>query len=184
MKAMRIPPAPVLLLVLVLASPPAWAHKLKLFVSLEGTEAVGTVYFAGGGKAAELNGQVLDATGQVVAALRTDAQGAFRFTPPDRRPLRIRFESGDGHLAETTLAAETTLGAETPPAAPRPAPADIADTAQIEAAIARQLTPLRQQIDALDSRARLSDIIGGLGLIAGLFGGWAWLAARRKDKSP
>ena len=171
----------LLTLALLLAAAPAHAHKLKLFVSLEGAVAVGTAYFAGGGKAAGLDGRVLDSDGTAIATLRTDAEGAFRFTPPDGRAYRIRFESGDGHMAEATIGAAAAAPAIA--AAPTAVAAPVDNTA-LEAAIASQLTPLRQQIDALDSRARLSDIVGGLGLIFGLFGGYAWIASRRRDKTP
>lgn len=167
---------------LVVAASPAQAHKLKLFVSAEGAEMVGTAYFAGGGKAAGLEGHLIDAEGRVVANLRTDAEGGFRVTPPDGRAYRVRFESGDGHMAETAFGG--SAGAAPPPSAVSTSGAAVADSAQLEAAIARQLTPLRQQLDAMDSRARLSDIVGGVGLIVGLFGFWAWWQARRRGNGP
>jgi len=161
-------------LALILAVSPAHAHKLKLFVTQEGAEISGKAYFAGGGAAADLDGQVLDVQGQVVARLRTDTEGRFRFTPAVNAALRIRFESGDGHMAEATLGQ--------PAAIPPPHPAAAADL-DVETAITRQLTPLKEQLDRMESRARLSDIVGGVGLIAGLFGAYAWIAASRRSKS-
>lgn len=160
-------------LAVLLAASPAYAHKLKLFVTQEGTEISGKTYFAGGGAAAELDGQVVDAHGQVVATLRTDAEGRFRFTPPQGDGLRIRFESGDGHMAEAVLG-------QTAPSA-QPANAAAPD---VDAAIARQLTPLREQLDRMESRARLSDIVGGVGMIVGVFGVYAWVASRRQEPRP
>lgn len=159
-------------LALLLVAQPAHAHKLKLFVTQEGSEISGKVYFAGGGAAIGVEGQVLDAQGQVVARLQTDAEGRFHYTPASDAPLRIRFDSADGHMADAMI------GRAAAPAS-RPALPD-ADT---EAAIARQLTPLKEQLDRMESRARLSDIIGGIGLIAGLFGAYAWIAATRRNKS-
>ncbi|MCA1909330.1 MAG: hypothetical protein LDL39_13305 [Magnetospirillum sp.] len=166
-------------LALLLAASPAYAHKLKLFVTQEGTEISGKTYFAGGGAAAELDGQVVDAQGRVVATLRTDAEGRFRFTPPQGDGLRVRFESGDGHMAEAVLG-QTAPSAQTANAA---APPVNAATPDVDAAIARQLTPLREQLDRMESRARLSDIVGGVGLIVGVFGVYAWVASRRGNKS-
>lgn len=162
----------LIILALFLAASPAYAHKLKLFVSQEGGEVTGKVYFAGGGAAAELGGQVLNAQGKVVATLRSDADGRFRFTPPGAGAFHIRFESGDGHMAEAVL------GDHAAPLSPAPAA-----NQDLEAAIARQLTPLKEQLDRMESRARLSDIIGGIGLIAGLFGAYAWVASRRGNRS-
>lgn len=159
------------LCLLLACTGPAQAHKLKLFVTSEGGQVSGSLYFAGGGKAGQLDGHVLDAGGQVVARLRTGDDGAFSFTPPDGAAYRIRFETADGHMAEAGIGAA--------PAAISPA---IASTApDLDAALARQLRPLREQIDALENRIRLSDIIGGIGFIFGLFGCYAWIAARRKE---
>ena len=159
-------------LVLVLVAQPAHAHKLKLFVTQEGAEISGKTYFAGGGAAIGLEGQVVDSQGQVVARLHTDAEGRFRYRPASDAPLRIQFESGDGHMAQATIG-QTTLPASPP----------VATDADLETAVARQLTPLKEQLDRMESRARLSDIIGGVGLIAGLFGAYAWIAAGRRNKS-
>jgi nickel transport protein len=52
--------------------------------------------------------------------------------------------------------------------------------AALEAAIARQIRPLREQLDAAESRIRLHDLMGGIGTIFGLFGCWAWLQSRRR----
>jgi nickel transport protein len=160
------------LCLLLACTGPALAHKLKLFVTSEGGQVTGSLYFAGGGKAGQLDGHVLDAAGQVVARLRTGDDGAFSFTPPDGAAYRIRFETADGHMAEAAIGA----AAQTPVAA-----AVTGSAADLDAALARQLHPLREQIDALENRIRLSDIIGGLGFIFGLFGCYAWIAARRKE---
>lgn len=160
------------LFLLLACANPAQAHKLKLFVTSEGGQVTGSLYFAGGGKAGRVDGQVLDFAGQVVARVRTGDDGSFGFTPPDGAAYRIRFESADGHMAEAGIGA---------------APIEIVPVAStapdLEVALARQLRPLREQIDALENRTRLSDIIGGIGAIFGLFGCYAWIAARRKDRT-
>jgi nickel transport protein len=162
---------------LMLSASPAWAHKLKLFVSAEGGEMVGSAYFAGGGKAVGLSGQVIDAAGTVIASVHTDENGRFRYTPPDGRAYLIRFESGDGHMAEARIGAASVAETTAPVLTPA------SDNAALEVALARQLRPLREQIDALESRARLSDIIGGIGFIFGIFGCFTWVNARRQVRS-
>ncbi len=186
------------LLMLMLAAPPALAHKLKVFAAAEGAAITGTAYFAGGGKAAQSAGRLLGADGAVVAEFRTDADGHFRLSVPLRQDYRVAVDSGDGHVAEAlvradelppslpTPAASATLPdpaalVEVPDPAPAPTSIDSPPLAAeaIEAAVARQILPLRQQIDAMEDRARFSDIMGGVGSIFGLFGIWAWVAARR-----
>jgi len=165
-----------LALALMLAAFPALAHKLKVFAAAEGATITGTAYFAGGGKAADSAGRLVDVNGAVVAEFRTDAQGNFHLSVPLRQDYRISIDSGDGHVAEALVRAD-----ELPPSLPAASTAQAVPpaTEAIEAAVARQILPLRQQIDALEDRARFSDIIGGIGTIFGLFGIWAWIAARR-----
>jgi nickel transport protein len=47
-------------------------------------------------------------------------------------------------------------------------------------AVAKQVNPLREQIVAYENKVRFSDIIGGLGIIIGIFGIIAWWQARQK----
>jgi len=155
-----------LILALMLAAAPADAHRLKLFVTAEGPDLVGTAYFAGGGKAAGIEGRVTAPDGRELARFRTDAEGGFRVAAPAEAVVQV--DGGDGHAASTALAPE--------PAAPSDS------TGEIEQAVARQIRPLRAQIDAMESRARFSDIMGGIGTIFGIFGIAAWIAAQRKAR--
>lgn len=178
---------PILAAALVLASPPALAHKLKVFAGTEGAAIVGSAYFAGGGKAVGSAGRLLGPDGAVVAEFHTDAEGGFRLPVALRQDYRVSVDSGDGHLAETVVAAAELpeglpTGAASAAATPAPAAMPAAASDQIEAAVARQILPLRRQIDAMEERARFSDIMGGIGTIFGVFGIAAWIAARRKPK--
>lgn len=169
---------------MVLAAP-ASAHKLKVFAAAEGDAIVGTAYFAGGGKAMDSAGQLLGPDGAVIARFRTDAEGGFRLPVTLRQDYRVTVDSGDGHVTEARVAATELPEALPQGAAAAPAPATampaVAVPDQVEAAVARQIIPLRRQIDAMEERARFSDIMGGIGTIFGLFGVAAWLAARRKQ---
>jgi nickel transport protein len=167
---------------LALTATPALAHKLKVFAAAEGEAIVGTVYFAGGGVAIDSPGVATTADGTEIARFRTDAEGNFRVPVPSRQDIRVSIDSGDGHVAETVVAA-----AELPEAlpaatdrAPRPRTAPTGVSAEVEAAVARQILPLRRQIDAMEERARFSDIMGGIGTIFGVFGIAAWLAAKKR----
>ncbi|KJE35462.1 hypothetical protein UF64_12765 [Thalassospira sp. HJ] len=50
----------------------------------------------------------------------------------------------------------------------------------INHAVARQIGPLREEVNAYRNDVRLSDILGGIGMIMGIFGVCAWLMARRQ----
>ncbi|WP_096704496.1 hypothetical protein [Magnetospirillum sp. 15-1] len=162
---------------LMLLTAPAQAHKLKVFATVEGADIVGSAYFAGGDKAAGVPGRILGADGSPVAVFTTGPDGTFRQGVAARMDHTIAVESEDGHAAQFTIPA-----AEFPPSLPegKAAAAPVGDTAALEAAIARQIRPLRQQLDAYEERIRLHDLMGGIGTIFGLFGCWAWLQSRRR----
>lgn len=181
-------PLAALVLGLTLLAAPAWAHKLKVFASVEGDDIVGEAYFAGGDKAMNVPGRILGADGTLAAQFATGADGTFRQTMARREDYTIHVESGDGHAADTTIhAAEfpAALPAGAVPASPvapaaAPLPAAAADTTALEAAIARQIRPLREQLDAYEEKLRLHDLLGGIGTIFGLFGCYAWVQSRRR----
>lgn len=159
-----------------LLAAPAQAHKLKVFASAEGGDIVGSAYFAGGDKAVGLPGRILGADGSLVATFATGPDGTFRQGVAARMDHTVAVESDDGHAAQFTIPA-----AEFPSTLPegKMAAAPAGDTAALEAAIARQIRPLREQLDAYEERIRLHDLMGGIGTIFGLFGCWAWLRSRR-----
>ncbi|GLQ30805.1 hypothetical protein [Litoribrevibacter albus] len=53
----------------------------------------------------------------------------------------------------------------------------------IERAVAAQVAPLREELHRYQNSARLSDILGGLGVIFGLAGGALWLKSRKPNES-
>lgn len=165
------------LAVLLLAAP-AQAHKLKVFATVEGAEIAGSAYFVGGEKAAGVPGRILGADGSLLASFATGPDGGFRHRVAMRMDHVVVVESEDGHAAQFTIPA-----GEFPPSLPEgkaAAAAAPADAAALEAAIARQIRPLREQLDAYESKVRLHDLMGGIGTIFGLFGCWAWLQSRRR----
>ena len=179
-----------LALVLALAAAPAQAHKLKVFATAEGPVITGSAYFSGGDKAMGIGGVVLAPDGTLAGTVRTDRDGVFHFTVRARMNYTITMDAGDGHVASTVIPADQLplslpagmAGTAEAPATPPPAAAmTAADTDAIEAAVARQIRPLRQQLDAYDDKVRLHDILGGIGTIFGVFGIAAWLSARRRS---
>lgn len=51
----------------------------------------------------------------------------------------------------------------------------------INRAVARQIGPLRQEVNAYRNDVRMSDVMGGIGVIIGIFGVCAWVVARRQN---
>lgn len=172
----------ILAVLLLTAASPALAHKLKLFATAQGPEISGYAYFSGGNRAmgAALTAAAPDGT--MLFSGVTGNDGGFRFTAVRRVDHVLTVDGGDGHQARITLgadvlppslpggteAAPAAAPAPPPPVAPSAPPADI--QALVETAVARQIRPLREQLDAYQDQVRWHDVAGGIGTIIGLAG--------------
>ncbi len=195
----------LVLLTSLLSADRAFAHKTHVFAYVQGKAIQGEVYFSGGSPAREATVAMFDPSGKKLGEATTDEKGEFSYQPRVRCDHRVVFDSGDGHAAEYTVA-----GGELPADLPTPAnPAPQAETtekpdadespvelvtqspepnekelhATIEAAVARQIIPLRKQLDRYEQKTRLRDILGGIGYILGLMGLTYYLLSRRNQKS-
>ena len=179
---------------------PAEAHRLKVFATVVGDRIEGKAYFVGGGPAGGVSTVLRDSRDKIVAEGRTETNGRFAFTAPVRADLTVVVDAMDGHVARFDIAAARLP--ETLPAEPGMAGVAKAETLlvpgdgnqqvasgtvapagnaeDIAAAVARQIEPLAEQLDALESSIRLHDILGGLGYIIGIFGLLAFLKSRRR----
>mgnify|MGYP005847119703 FL=1 len=151
-------------------------------------------------------------SGQMLATGQTDAQGKFSCPiPPEaaarRADLLVVVEAGMGHKGEWLLKADKYLpgggppAAAAAPAAPTPPAASFDATGasagpaakpvsgqDLEAAVAkvmaRELAPVKEMLAELTvHRTSLTDIIGGLGYILGIFGLWAYFLSKKPGKS-
>ena len=184
----------------------ALAHKMKVFAAADGAVVSGYVYFSPGGRAQDAAVMAANPAGTVIFQGRTDPEGGFRFEAGQRADLRIAADGGDGH--EASFIVKTAELPETLPAVPPPGatatvavrpiigqpiigqpvtaqpPAELA--ALVEQSVARQVRPLREQLDAFQDAVRWHDVLGGIGYIIGLGGlayGLAMRPRRRRQPS-
>ncbi|MBK1723457.1 hypothetical protein CKO23_14560 [Thiocystis violacea] len=187
-------------------SGPALAHKLKVFASAVGDRIEGTAYFAGGNKASGAIVVILDADGHDLAHLRPATDGSFSYQALAPVEHRVIARTDDGHQAEWRItaaelrpafggtlapnpspsmsAAAPAITAGSPPevaSPPSPEPVGPETLSAIELAVAHQIRPLREQLAAAEDRARLHDILGGIGYILGLAGLTLWWRCRKTD---
>lgn len=177
------------------------AHKLQVFAFAEGDRISGSAYYAGGGAARGARIEVRDGDGRLVAELTPDTEGHFFYQPQAQGDYRLKALTPDGHQAEWLISADELIGAGTPTspserpleplASPEPLLAEFPLPSQstgvaldprleaaVERAVARQIRPLREQLIAAEERARVADILGGLGYILGLTGLALWWRRR------
>ena len=186
------------------------AHKLVLFASAEGRKITGWAYFAGGGKLKDITIKVLGPGGEHLGQTTTDAEGSFEFVAEKRCDHTFVLETDAGHRAEYTVKAEE-LPADLPSPTPDPqksgggqderaqnsrepreldgeAAAKSAETVSdtklreaVESAVARQMRPLRRELQACRKTVRFHDIVGGIGYIVGIAGILFYLKSRRRS---
>jgi nickel transport protein len=158
---------------------------MKVFASAAGATISGYAYFNGGARAMQTRVRVTDADGHPLFERLTDDAGQFSFQATQRMDHLIAVEGNDGHMASFRItAAELPASLPAPAAAPQakaePTPAGVAVAGDlgvlIDQSIARQIRPLREQIDAYQEKIWWHDVIGGIGYIVGVAGlayGWA-----------
>lgn len=184
--------ATILLILLVLgAARPAHAHGVDLFARVEGSNLVGSMAFADGTPVSHRPVKAFAPDGALLEETQTDEAG--HFTLPIRAKVRHRLigEAGEGHrglytVPETEIilvASETdrsVVAGEESDGAVEGAPISVQT---LEAVVARQLGPLRDQLHAHEKKVRLQDAIGGIGYIFGVLGLYVLLKQRlaRRD---
>lgn len=191
-------------LAIFLLTTPAHAHKIKIFAMVEGETVTGYAYAPGGVRLPNNTIEIFDGNKEKVGETKTDANGAFSFTPQKRNNLSFELDTGDGHRTaflinadelpaslpaagapQTAPATTPQTATPQPPSAPETTPASVAPAelaTLIDQAVAHNIKPLRVQIEAYEQKIRLHDILGGIGYIMGLAGIFAYMQAGKKEK--
>ncbi len=202
----------------ILAPLQAGAHKASVFAYADNGQVYGEGYYFDGRPCRGCAIRVLasppgdeDEGGEkILFQGKTDEQGVFTFKDPiDTRPLIIKMDAGEGHLAVFTLEIKPERGPEgeqegeilpikraalLPETIPECTPectmkleaiieAHI-DT-EVDAQVEKRLASLRAEISRLrreSERPGLTEIFGGIGYIAGLAGIWLYAQSRKRDK--
>jgi len=186
------------LTLLAVASSAVYAHKVNLFAYAEGDAVYVQGYFSDGTKAKNSEVTVYSQDGGEFAKGQTNEQGEFTFsTKGKRQALRILLNAGMGHqatfeiptdeMADVSAAvAADPPGVSDPPAASAPGPVNTGEgnapaplsEAMVRKAVAEGVLPLAREISALKERRGFSDIVGGIGMIVGILGVFAYFMAR------
>ncbi len=185
-------PLIALLALMLLMASPASAHRMNVFALHEGERVTGEAYFSDGAPAQGCSVRLLSADDEVLQECRTDERGGFSLPLPQeekREMVKVVVEDGMGHRAETTLrlsSGEKAIIAGEQKSAGMAASS--LPAGEIEAlvrdAVRREVTPLREEVMCLNekmSHPGFTEIVGGVGYIAGLVGVILWAGSRKKN---
>lgn len=182
----------------------AFAHQLRVFAMAEGATITGYAYFSGGVKVKGAKVAIFAPDGSQLGEVKTDNAGAFRFPATVRVEHKLIADAGAGHVAEFTVAAEElpdTLPGKDANSLPEVSVVNAVTTEQvsplpmtktavvslqrmIERSVARQIRPLREQLEAYEAKVRWHDVLGGIGYILGIAGvACYWLGRRQLHSS-
>ena len=170
------------------------AHNVVGGVYATGFEIEGEAGFSNGSMAnAGTIVKITDQAGIPLGEVLTDDEGFFTFTAKKRITHVFKINMGAGHQLTMQLPAEelpeslsaessnvpvinnqsTVMNNETPVIGNQ------TTSLMLEKAIAKQIKPLRQEIQSLKEKSGLRDILGGIGYIFGLLGLVAFLRERK-----
>jgi len=208
------------MLLAIMASPLAHAHKVMVFGYFEGEQVHLEGYFADGKKAKNSLVEVFDKGGQKLLEGKTDEQGVFTFPAPDVPEIKVVLTASMGHRAECSveLKKQSPAREAVPTQSEKPVkkagkeavadrksvkdqPAEAPLVGQkndtLPGAIAvnedriraiiseeldRKLAPLHREVAMIeDKKTSLTDIIGGIGYIAGIMGVIMYFKMRKRS---
>jgi nickel transport protein len=173
----------------------AQAHKVNVFAYTEGDQVYVEGYFSDGTRAKNSEVTVRDSNGRQLIQGKTDEKGDFIFPVTERQALSITLNAGQGHQSTFDIPLDEIAGQDDPPpamtaVAAQPVSADPVSAAQgdsagvseamVRKAVAQGVLPLAREISELKERRGLSDIVGGIGLIMGILGIFAYFRGRQE----
>ena len=180
------------------------AHNVVGGVYVNGVDIEGEAGFSNGSMAnAGTIVKITDQSGTPLGEVQTDDEGYFVFTPKKRITHLFEINMGAGHILKMQIPAEelpdslntnlnSTNGTANNTDASQPSSTINVNNQNysqgnnppinelmLEKAIAKQIIPLRKEIQALKEKSGMRDIIGGIGYIFGLLGLVAFLRERK-----
>jgi nickel transport protein len=171
---------------LVLIAGVAEAHRVNLFVSVEGDTVHAEGYFPDGAACRDCLVEVLElGSGKKLLAGTTDEQGRFSFKLPGKGPLKVVLNAGMGHRDEHILR-EPETGLSSPEASgAEHAPEEVKirgiGLQAFDEVLDSKLKPIDQRLIKIEqrlSRPGMTEVIGGIGYIVGIFGIFLYLKER------
>jgi len=173
---------------LVLSSINLFAHRVDIFPYIENGKIVVEGYFSDGTPARNSKVKIYNENGEKIAEGKTDEKGICSFPIPENTDrLKISLIAGMGHRTETSF----SIGKEIEQSGNEVKKEEgkktknseetnkKIETDEVEKAVEEAIKPLIKMMEEERRRIKISDVIGGIGYILGIFGLIALLYKRK-----
>jgi len=182
------------------------AHKVNVFAYVDGNSVVTDSGYSRSKRVHDGAIEVYDAaSGAMLLSGPTDENGRFDFEIPaearaGKMDLRLLLKAGTGRQAEWTVKYDEYGAAKGPFAPAEPDHGHMAvaasdagkkdegvtkpavDTSEVEAIVRRELEPVKRMLADMSQKGPgVTEIVGGIGYILGLFGIVAYMKSRKND---
>jgi len=190
-----------LILVIVVPTSYALAHRVVLFAYTEGNVVFTESYFSDGKRCRDSRIEVFDRFGNKLLEGKTDNKGQFSFKPPKRTDLKIILTASMGHKDEYIIPAGELRGkaeakspaSESPKAAKKVFQAEKGSPARqltsreveqirmvVEEALDEKLKPVMRLLSKPQTEGiSFVQVMGGIGFIFGIMGIILYFRSRR-----
>jgi len=178
--------------ILIWSHGPALAHKVTIFAWVEGDTVFTESKFSGGKKAVNAPVEIYDKDGKKLLEGKTDNKGEFSFKIPKITDLRVVLIAAMGHKAEWMISEKEIREAN--PVVKNTSAAEPSGTISVglskeeiqkivEDSLDKKLRPIvRMMIESKNAKPSITEIIGGIGYIFGLFGVVLFFKNRTKKR--
>lgn len=177
------------------------AHRVNIFAYVDGNTVVTDSGYSRSKRVHDGAIEVYDAaSGAMLFSGGTDENGRFDFEIPaearaGKMDLRLLLKAGTGHQAEWTVKYAEYKAAKGPFAPVQPDHGHMAvvasdagkingpNASEVEAIVHRELAPIKRMLANMSQPGPgVTEIIGGIGYILGLFGIVAYMKSRKKNE--
>ncbi|AZO95925.1 hypothetical protein [Halocella sp. SP3-1] len=167
----------VLICLLILITLPVAAHKVILYVYVEGQNVIVEGGFSDGSLTKNAEVKVYDLEDKLLGEGLTDENGIYEFNIPAKTDLRIVLNAGMGHQAEYTISEDELpeINNKNPQETDITAVTAIDEDslrAIISQELDKKLAPLNKKLSKLENSEGpgITEILGGIGYIFGIMG--------------
>ena len=179
-------------IILIWSHGPALAHKVTIFAWVEGDTVFTESKFSGGKKAVNAPVEIYDKDGKKLLEGKTDNKGEFSFKIPKITDLRVVLIAAMGHKAEWMISEKEIREAN--PVVKNTSAAEPSGTISVglskeeiqkvvEDSLDKKLRPIvRMMTESKNAKPSITEIIGGIGYIFGLFGVVLFFKNRTKKR--